>query len=215
MVASSIFRQLKLPLDWDDDRWYYERWARDNGYLNIAGMDEAGRGPLAGPVVAAAVILPFGIDLPGVDDSKKLSDTKRRELAASIRKAALGVGLGEASVNEIESLNILQATFLAMKRALAGLKIAPEMVLIDGPYTLPDLEVPQKAIPKGDQLSVSISAASIIAKVTRDDMMIRYHKAFPQYNFKANKGYGTKEHLRAIRKFGCCPIHRKTFKGVR
>ncbi len=181
------------------------------GYRLIAGVDEAGRGPLAGPVVAAAVIfrefpLPFD-----VDDSKKLSPKQREKLFTLIMDHALAVGIGKASHILIDKINILQATYRAMKKALDKLNISPDFVFVDG-REIPDLKFPQKAIVKGDQLSVSIAAASIIAKVTRDRLMEKYDVKYPEYQFARHKGYPTRAHIEAIRRFGFCEIHRKSFK---
>lgn len=215
MVTSPKVKQLKLPFLKCYNAWYFENEAKKQGFKWIAGIDEAGRGPLAGPVVAAAVILPVNLSLPGVDDSKRLTHKQRLELYDEIQVRALAMAVGVASNDEIDRFNVLQATFVAMKRALGALRISPDYVLVDGNLLIPGISIPQQAIPKGDQLSVSISAASIIAKVKRDSIMDKYHEEYPVYNFRSNKGYGTVEHRKAIRKYGCCPIHRKTFKGVR
>ncbi len=215
MAALRKVKQLKLPFLADLDPWYFERLARDRGFKHIAGVDEAGRGPLAGPVVAAAVILPYGKAIEGIDDSKRLTAKRRLELYEKIRDRALAVGVGMATSEEIDRINILQATFAAMMRAIRQLPIEPDHILIDGTHQIPGLSISQEAIPKGDHLSVSIGAASIVAKVKRDNLMERYHREFPVYNFKSNKGYGTLEHRSAIKKYGCCAIHRKTFKGVK
>ncbi len=196
------------------DLWIYENQAREDGYSRIAGLDEAGRGPLAGPVVAAAVVLPSSFSVTGVNDSKKLSEKKRDKLFDDIYTYADAVGVGIADEKEIDSLNILRASLLAMGRAVANLSVVPEFLLIDGTFQIASA-FPQKAIPKGDSKSISIAAASIIAKVTRDRLMLEYHKTFPQYEFNRHKGYPTKAHRNAIKTFGCCPIHRKSFKGVK
>lgn len=188
----------------------YERNARDNGHNFIAGVDEAGRGPLAGCVVAAAVILPGDTVIMGVDDSKKLSSTKRQQLYYEITQKALSWSTGMASVEEIDRLNILQASLLAMNRAIKGLAQNPDFVLVDA-VTIPGVLVPQQSVIKGDSLSLSIAAASIIAKVTRDKMMEQLDGEYPQYGFGNHKGYGTREHIEAICRFGPCPLHRKTF----
>ena len=193
---------------------YFETMYYSRGYQRIAGIDEAGRGPLAGPVVAAAVILPRQGISRELFDSKKLSPKKRNDLYGVILSEALGVGVGIVGQKTIDLLNILEATIEAMALAVKGLGIPPDFLLIDG-LQGPRLPIPQKPIPKGDQLSNSISAASIIAKVTRDRMMGDYHQKYPQYNFAKHKGYGTKEHLRAIQEHGICELHRKTFRGVR
>lgn len=192
----------------------FEQEARRRGYRRIAGVDEAGRGPLAGPVVAAAVILPVHAGLAGVDDSKQLSEDERERLYRVILERAVGVGIGSAAAGEIDSLNILEATRLAMVRAIADLAPSPDYVLTDA-VTLPALRIPLRPIIKGDALSLSIAAASIIAKVTRDRLMAAYHETFPQYNFLSHKGYGTAEHLRMLARFGPCSIHRRTFAPVR
>jgi len=192
----------------------FEQEARRRGYRRIAGIDEAGRGPLAGPVVAAAVILPVHVELTGVDDSKQLTEAARERLYHAILDKAVGVGIGSADAGEIDALNILEASRLAMCRAIADLAPAPDYLLTDA-VTLPALHVPLRPIIKGDALSLSIAAASIIAKVTRDRLMAAFHETFPQYNFLSHKGYGTVEHLRMLARFGPCPIHRRTFAPVR
>ena len=193
---------------------FFERMYRDRGYRSIAGVDEVGRGPLAGPVVAAAVILPREGIGEELFDSKKISSKKREGLYESILSKALGVGVGTIGQEEIDLFNIFQATLKAMALAVRNLPLPPDFILIDGPQGL-QLPVPQKPIRKGDQLSTSIAAASIIAKVTRDRMMMEWHQKYPQYNFAKHKGYGTKEHRGAIQKFGICELHRKTFRGVK
>jgi ribonuclease HII len=193
---------------------YFEKVYYGKGYERIAGVDEVGRGPLAGPVIAAAVILPKnGIGQP-LFDSKKISAKKREYLYKTILTEAQGVGIGIIGQGEIDRLNIFQATLKAMAMAIENLPIPPDFVLIDGPYGI-QVPIPQKPIRKGDQLCNSIAAASIVAKVTRDRMMIECHQKFPQYNFAKHKGYGTKEHRRAIERFGICELHRKTFRGVK
>jgi ribonuclease HII len=193
---------------------YFEGMYRRRGYRQIAGVDEVGRGPLAGPVVAAAVILPEkGIPVKLLD-SKQLSPQQREELYPVILSQALGVGVGTVGPEEIDRVNILQATFQAMIQAIERLPFSPDFLLIDGNQGL-RFSVPQKSIPKGDRLSNSIAAASIVAKVTRDRMMDEYHRQYPQYNFAKHKGYGTKEHQQAIKAFGVCDLHRKTFRGVK
>jgi len=191
----------------------FEAEAYNAGYTLIAGIDEAGRGPLAGPVVASAVILPKGICIPSIDDSKKLSEKKREQLYDVISKEAVGIGIGIVDEKTIDEINILQAAIMAMKIAVGKLSIMPDFILSDA-VSLADLKIPQKAIIKGDSKSISIAAASIIAKVTRDRLMHEYHKKYPNYNFHSNKGYGTAEHLEMLRKHGPCEIHRRTFKGV-
>ena len=190
--------------------WEIEDDLRANGYELICGVDEAGRGPLAGPVCAAAVILPRDAEIPGLNDSKKLSDKKRRELFPIIKEKAICYGIGLASHEEIDEINILQATYLAMERALAQLVVTPQQVLIDGNRTK-DFGLPVKTVVHGDSLSMSIAAASVLAKVTRDDLMLEMAKEYPQYGFEIHKGYGTKAHYEALRTFGVCPIHRNSF----
>ncbi|MCG8565773.1 MAG: ribonuclease HII [Desulfobacterales bacterium] len=194
--------------------WQFEHEAMENGYSAIAGLDEAGRGPLAGPVVSAAVILPRGFECPGLTDSKKLSEKKRDALFPIIREEALAVGVGIADHKEIDEINILQASLLSMKRAVEDLGMDADFLLVDGKFTIP-METPQQAIVKGDSLSISIAAASIIAKVTRDRQMAELHEAYPQYNFIKHKGYPTKAHKEAIREHGPCPVHRMSFKVVK
>lgn len=191
----------------------FETEARRCGYRLVAGLDEAGRGPLAGPVVAAAVILPCRCRLAGLNDSKQLTATERERLYEEIRQRAVGVGVGQASEREIDAMNILEATRLAMGRAIQALPSAPDYLLLDA-IELPAIPFPQRAIIKGDTLSVSIAAASIVAKVTRDRLMDGYHRQYPQYNFQAHKGYGTAEHLRMLAAYGPCEIHRRSFRPV-
>ena len=179
----------------------------------IAGLDEAGRGPLAGPVVAAAVVLPPKGKWTGVDDSKKLSPAQREKIFPFLFEKALGVGVGIVEAQEIDRLNILQASLRAMQLAVEKLPLPPDFLLIDGIHAL-RFPLPQQTIPKGDQRCLSIAAASIVAKVTRDRLMTAYHDQYPQYNFARHKGYGTKEHLQAIRKYGCCPLHRQSFRTI-
>ena len=180
------------------------------GLQLISGVDEAGRGPLAGPVCAAAVILPKHLQIPGLNDSKKLTDKKRRELFPVIQEQAIAYGIGLASESEIDEINILQATFLAMRRALDQLSVRPEIALIDGNRET-DFGLPVKTVVKGDSLSANIAAASILAKVTRDNIMVEQAQQYPEYGFEIHKGYGTKAHYEALRTYGPCPIHRKTF----
>lgn len=189
-------------------RFERELWGR--GVTFVAGLDEAGRGPLAGPVVAAAVVFPRDVFIPQIDDSKKLSENVREELFAVIVQQAMDFGIGQAEVEEIDDINILQASFLAMKRALSKLKTKPEYLLVDG-RAFPNDDVPFTPIIKGDSLSFSIAAASILAKVTRDRIMRQYDFEFPEYGFASHKGYATAAHLDAIAKFGFCPIHRQSF----
>lgn len=196
------------------DKWYYETNFINLGYHTIAGLDEAGRGTLCGPVVAAAVILEYYSDLKGVDDSKKLSPAVRESLFDTIREKALAVGIGLASHIEVDHYNILEATRLAMYRAINRLSLKPDLLLTDA-VDLPKTSIHYQAIIHGDALSMSISAASIIAKVVRDRIMTAYHNQFPQFQFNRNKGYATKHHLKILKRDGPCKIHRKTFKGVR
>ena len=189
---------------------YFEERARQRGFRLIAGIDEAGRGPLAGPVVAAAVVLPDRYSNPDINDSKKLTSRSRELLFEVIRTDALAVGIGVVDSRVIDELNILRATLLAMREAVADLQVVPDCLLVDGNQSVP-LEIPQETIVKGDGRSVSIAAASIVAKVSRDRIMEIYHRQFPYYNFFKNKGYGTAEHRRAIREHGFCKIHRRSF----
>lgn len=194
----------------DITMWEIEDQQYANGVHTICGIDEAGRGPLAGPVCAAAVILPPHCQLPGLNDSKKLSDKRRRELFPIICDQALAYGIGFATEQEIDEINILQATFLAMERALAQLSIRPDLLLIDGNREK-DFGIPAKTVVKGDSLSASIAAASILAKVSRDDFMIHQATRYPQYGFEIHKGYGTRAHYAALEQYGPCPIHRMSF----
>jgi len=196
------------------DLWHFEKEAIRNGWRGIAGIDEAGRGPLAGPVVSAAVILPRTFDNGEVNDSKKLTAQKRERLYERIYAQAVAVGIGIVDPLEIDRINILQASLLAMAMAADNLIPRPDFLLIDGTFRIA-CDLPQRPIPKGDALSISIAAASIIAKVTRDRLMQIYHQYYPQFDFPRHKGYPTKAHKEAIQNFGCCPIHRKSFKGVK
>ena len=190
--------------------WEIENSLYAEGYKMICGVDEAGRGPLAGPVCAAAVILPKGLELPGLNDSKKLTDKKRRELFPIIKEQAIAYGIGLASHEEIDEINILQATYLAMERALQQLEGKADFALIDG-NRAKDFGLPVRTVVKGDSLSASIAAASILAKVTRDDIMLEMAEKYPEYGFDVHKGYGTKAHYEALRVHGHSPIHRMTF----
>lgn len=183
-------------------------WKR--GIRFVAGVDEAGRGPLAGPVVASAVIFEQGVAIDGVNDSKKLTEKKREELFRTIHKKALAIGIGVVSHDVIDRINILQASFLAMNKALDQLKLLPEQLLVDGNFFRHE-KFPVENIVKGDSLSHSIAAASIVAKVTRDALMKELHEQYPQYGFAQHKGYGTKAHIEAIRLYGYSPIHRRSF----
>ncbi len=189
----------------------FENKARGCGYRIIAGIDEAGRGPLAGPVVAAAVILPPGYEHPEITDSKKLSPRKRERLYEVIGRDAVSIGIGVVEAPVIDAMNILQATLAAMKDAVLELSPSPDYLLIDGLNRI-DLAIPQETIIRGDSRSISVASASIVAKVSRDRLMEMYHRQFPQYNFLRNKGYGTREHREAILKFGRSKIHRRSFR---
>ena len=188
----------------NDKRIYSE------GIENVCGVDEAGRGPLAGPVCAAACILPVGLEIPGLDDSKKLSPQKREELYDVIVDSALSYGIAFASVEEIEALNILNATFLAMNRAIEQLSPQPSLALIDGNRNS-GIRIPSRCVVKGDSLCADIAAASVLAKVTRDRYMLSMAEEYPQYGFEKHKGYGTALHYSALRSYGPCPIHRPSF----
>jgi len=196
------------------DLLIYERKLWKEGWELIAGVDEVGRGPLAGPVVAACVIFPKNFFLPGVDDSKKLTKIKREELFDQIMNEAMDVGIGIVWEKSIDRLNILNASFKAMSKALKKLKTFPQFVLVDGNLKIPNLPFPQMPIVKGDAKSMSIASASIVAKVTRDKIMLKYHKKYPQFCFAQNKGYSTKSHLEALKTFGPCDIHRRSFKII-
>lgn len=188
----------------------FERKCYEQGYMLVAGVDEVGRGPLAGPVVAAAVILGEGVLIPGVNDSKKLSEQKREFLNDEIKAQALCYSIGIVDEKIIDEINILNATYLAMKQALEGLSKKPEFILLDA-VTLKDVPIPQKGIIKGDSLSLSIAAASIIAKVERDRIVSSYDEIYPNFSFSKHKGYGTSEHIECIKKYGLLPIHRRSF----
>ena len=189
----------------------YENEKIEQGYKFVCGVDEAGRGPLAGPVCAAAVILPPDLDFEGVNDSKKLSEKKREMLYEEITEKAISWSVAFASVNEIEEHNILGATYIAMQRAVESLKVPADFALIDGNRTPTALKIPSQTVVKGDSKSLSIAAASIIAKVTRDRLLLEYDAIYPQYKFSQHKGYGTKVHIEAIKEFGPCDIHRPSF----
>lgn len=214
-TTSSLFAELGIdPLNEAFDPTYFEKKLRLQGITLIAGIDEAGRGPLAGPVVAAAVILPEHFDLPGLTDSKKLSAKKREQLFGPIRQQALAVGVGFVHAEEVDEINILQATLKSMCQAVSRLKIEPQHLLIDGISPVP-LTLAQQTIKKGDSRSLSIAAASVIAKVVRDRMMVVYDRHYPQYGFAGHKGYGSAKHRALIAEHGPCPLHRKSFAGVR
>ena len=196
------------------DLWVFEKKAHDLGHQIVAGIDEAGRGPLAGPVVSAAVILPDGADLPGINDSKKLTPARRDHFYDRLYCVARAIGIGVVDPAEIDRVNILQATLRSMVMAVANLQPRPDHLLIDGIFPIAS-DLPQQAIKKGDSLSISIAAASIVAKVTRDRIMAQVDTLFPEFGFCRHKGYPTQTHRAAIIRHGCCPIHRRTFKGVR
>jgi ribonuclease HII len=196
------------------DLWGYEKKVGEKGFSLIAGVDEAGRGPLAGPVVSAAVILPSGFHAPGLNDSKQLTPKKREIFYEKIYAGAVAIGIGIVDVEEIDDINILQAALLSRTIAVKNLQTPPDFLLIDGNY-ITKAKYPQQAIIKGDTLSMSIAAASVMAKVTRDRIMRNYHSIYPIYGFDRHKGYPTLEHREAIKAHGCCAIHRKTFKGVK
>lgn len=196
-------------MEQETDRYYYERTAAEHGFTVVCGIDEAGRGPLAGPVFAATVILPQGVVIDGLDDSKKLSEKKRDMLFEEIKARAV-YAVASASEREIDEINILNATFLAMRRAFDALPQRPQAAFVDG-NRLPKLPVPAKAIVKGDSLSASIAAASIMAKVSRDRYMLELDKKYPEYCFAKHKGYGTKLHYEKIREYGISEVHRRTF----
>ncbi|WP_242961483.1 ribonuclease HII [Peptostreptococcus faecalis] len=201
-IESEKMRMKKINL--------YEEEAYKNGFMYIGGVDEVGRGPLAGPVVAAVVILKRGTEIIGIDDSKKLSASKRESIYSEILENAIDYGIGIADNREIDKYNILNATYIAMKRAIENLKQKPEILLNDA-VKIPGIDIDQVPIIKGDSKSISIAAASIIAKVTRDKMMCEYEEEFPGYGFSSNKGYGTKEHYEGLNKIGKTSIHRDSF----
>ncbi|MCL2484437.1 MAG: ribonuclease HII [Endomicrobia bacterium] len=192
------------------DKNYYEK-----GFKFVAGVDEAGRGPLAGPVTAAAVILPQGIEIPYLNDSKKLTEKKRTILFDIIKEKALAYFISSVDNTVIDEVNILQATFIAMKNSVEGLNIKPELCLIDGNHKIPDLKFNQEAVIDGDAKSAVIAAASVLAKVTRDRLMLEYSRQYPLYKFEKHKGYGTPVHMEALKTYGACPIHRKSFAPVK
>ncbi|MFH0810387.1 MAG: ribonuclease HII [Pseudomonadota bacterium] len=209
-----------FPLPPEADRLWLERDLLGRGVRRVCGVDEVGRGPLAGPVVAAAVILPLRSPLAsapewdGLNDSKQLSPAQREEQAALIMARAEAVAIAEVSAGEIDETDILTATLSAMRRAVENLAVLPDFVLVDGSFRIPGLKIPQRSVVRGDGRSASIAAASIVAKVHRDHLMAEYHRVYPHYGFLSNKGYGTREHLEAIGRHGCCELHRKSFRGV-
>ena len=189
----------------------FEKAAVNSGFSCICGVDEAGRGPLAGPVCAAAVILPEGAVIEGLDDSKKLTEKKREKLYDIVKETAVAYSVAYGTLEEIETVNILEATYLAMNRAIEGLSVKPDFALIDGNRVPRGIKIPCETIVKGDSKSMSVAAASVLAKVTRDRLMLEYDKKYPEYNFKKHKGYGTKEHTELIKQYGPCEIHRLSF----
>ena len=193
---------------------FFEAMARRQGYQAVAGIDEAGRGPLAGPVVAAAVILPEHFELPGLNDSKQLSEKKRNELYPLIHEQAIAVGIGVSRADEVDQINILQATLKGMNRAVARLSVTPDFLLVDGITPVPTL-IEQKTLKKGDSRSLSIAAASVVAKVVRDRIMVAYDRLFPEYGFAGHKGYGSQKHREAVARYGPCVCHRRSFAGVK
>lgn len=189
----------------------FEKAAVNSGFSCICGVDEAGRGPLAGPVCAAAVILPEDAVIEGLDDSKKLTEKKREGLYDIIKETAVAYSVAYGTLEEIETVNILEATYLAMNRAIEGLSVKPDFALIDGNRVPRGIKIPCETVVKGDSKSMSVAAASVLAKVTRDHLMLEYDKKYPEYNFKKHKGYGTKEHTELIKQYGPCEIHRLSF----
>ncbi len=198
----------------DPDLLYFERRFWDQGYYPVAGLDEVGRGCLAGPVVAAAVVLPRDIELPGVNDSKTLSPGTRTEMDILIRDRAVSVSVAQVSAGEIDRINILQASLKAMAMAVDALSVRPQVLLVDGNRQIPH-PLPQKTLVKGDRRSLSVAAASIVAKVYRDHLMVELDSKYPGYHFAGHKGYPTAIHKEALRRNGCTPVHRRTFRGVK
>ncbi|KIH77936.1 RNase HII [Geoalkalibacter ferrihydriticus] len=207
-------KELSLFPEQESSPWHFEMLARRRGYRAVAGIDEAGRGPLAGPVVAAAVILPDKFALEGLTDSKKLSEKQRLDFYPRIREQALAVGVGVASVVDIDRFNILQATLQAMQRAIGRLALPADYLLVDGITPVPT-SIAQRTLKQGDSRSLSIAAASVVAKVVRDHIMEAFDRAYPGYGFAAHKGYGSRSHLEAIARLRPCPQHRRSFRGVR
>jgi len=205
---------MELFPEYSQSQLFFEDMARRRGYRAVAGIDEAGRGPLAGPVVAAAVILPDDFDLPGLNDSKLISERKRNQLFPMIYEQALAVGIGVSRADEIDRINILQATLLGMSRAVMRLPVAADFLLVDGITPVP-LGIKQKTLKKGDSRSLSIAAASVIAKVVRDRIMLAYDRLFPEYGFSGHKGYGSEKHRKAVALHGPCVCHRRSFAGVK
>lgn len=192
------------------DRYEHQRRAEEKGFRAVCGIDEAGRGPLAGPVCAAAVILPSGFEIEGLDDSKKLSEAKREALFDVVIKSAISYGIGWASETEIDKYNILQATFLAMRRAVEAMPVCADYALVDG-NRMPPLDIPGETVIKGDSKCACVAAASILAKVSRDWLLRKWDTEYSEYGFAKHKGYGTKAHYEAIKKYGVLPVHRKSF----
>ncbi|MCM1050028.1 MAG: ribonuclease HII [Clostridiales bacterium] len=207
-TAKKRLEAYKRELERTEKLKFFEK--KYEAYSYICGIDEVGRGPLAGPVVAGAVILPKNCDILYINDSKKLSEKKREELYDVIMEKAVAVGIGYNTPARIDEINILKATYEAMREAISKLKVKPDLLLNDA-VTIPQVDIKQVGIIKGDAKSISIGAASIVAKVTRDRLMVQYDSAFPEYSFASNKGYGSKEHIEALKKYGPCPIHRKSF----
>lgn len=205
---------LASPESADGEPLFWEKKLRTQGVGLIAGVDEVGRGPLAGPVVAAAVILPPAGNFLGIDDSKLLTARQRAICNDLIFSQAIAIGIGGVEAGEIDQINVLQATLKAMQMAVAQLNPQPDYLLVDGITPVPTT-IPQKTLVRGDSRSMSIAAASIVAKVYRDALMDEYHERYPVYNFTRNKGYGTNQHLLAIKQYGCCPLHRRSFRGVK
>ena len=189
----------------------YEKGAVSKGFKYVCGVDEAGRGPLAGPVFAAAVILPENLEIEGLNDSKKISEKKREQLFEIVKEKAVAYSVAFATVEEIEQFNILEATYLAMNRAIEGLNTPADYALIDGNRVPRNIKIPCETVIKGDAKSCSISAASILAKVSRDRLLLEYDEQYPEYEFKKHKGYGTAAHYEAVKKYGLCPVHRPSF----
>jgi len=206
--------QTLFPLFKETDRFSFERELVKQGFCSITGTDEVGRGPLAGPVVAASVILPAACDYQQFNDSKKLTPKARARLCNLLKDLGAEIGIGIISQAGIDRLNILQASLLAMKESLESLSVCPDFILVDGKFPVP-VDISQQSLVKGDSRSASIAAAYIVAKVTRDELMAGYHRQYPQYSFHKNKGYPTAEHRRALAEYGPCPLHRKTFAGVK
>jgi ribonuclease HII len=209
-----LLQEMDLFPEISQSTLFFEAMARRQGYQAVAGIDEAGRGPLAGPVVAAAVILPEHFDLPGLNDSKQLSEKQRNRLFPLIHAQALAVGIGVSRADEIDRINILQATLQGMSRAVQRLALSPDFLLVDGISPVP-IGIEQKTLKKGDSRSLSIAAASVVAKVVRDRIMVAYDRLFPEYGFAGHKGYGSQLHRDAVARYGPCVCHRRSFSGVR